>query len=243
MSNILTNNTIKNYQNSGILIKKRLLNTDNYRLKRPIIIVIKKSVLDQLKAIYQPSFERGGLVLFRNQKGNILEGFKFIEVPNAATNSVSYSPSTAKFSTEIQNALGGGFLPMAIHTHPTSIGLHAYDTKKQRFYLRASKADISIANSGITDILEVPEMIFVKDTRFAQGYDLAMYSGTIFPQTVSSLSDAQIGLGIVGGIGALFNRFTKTALTLIGAWFLIEFSRRPKYEYQSNGDLVITVNY
>lgn len=205
-----------------------------YRLRRPLRIEIGQTVIDQISRIYKKDYENGGLLEFAASTGS-LDCLAFHQVPNKSANSTSYNPSAAAFNAKVAEILDRGNLPMAIHTHPTQIGWTPYDQKRVKFYLKSSKPDRHIANKGLTDYLDLPEAIFVKDERFNTGYGIAFYEGQIFPYSITALSNAQIAAGIVAAYYMLRGKLTKLLLAGLVSWFLVEFIRRPVYKYSKDG--------
>ncbi|GAB3519480.1 hypothetical protein [Emticicia fontis] len=197
--------------------------------------------MNKLKSIYNPSLERGGLFELTASDGK-LTCIEFHQV-NGTNNSTSYNPNTVLWNEKVQQILGRGNLPLAVHTHPTKIGLHAYDSKQVRFYLKSSRPDRLIADKTISENLQMPEAIFVKDERFGTGYGLALYEGGLFPYAISAVSDTQLVILIGTGLLMAFNKLSRKVLYLLIGWFLFEFLRRPKYEYDGGGNLEIKISF
>jgi hypothetical protein len=212
-----------------------------YSLQRPLTIMFPVGIMNKLKSIYNASIERGGLFELSASNGK-LTCIEFHQV-NGSNNSTSYNPNAALWNEKVQQILGRGNLPLAVHTHPTKIGLHAYDSKQVRFYLKSSRPDRLIADKTISENLQMPEAIFVKDERFGTGYGLALYEGGVFPYAISAISDTQLVILIGTGLLMAFNKLSRKVLYLLIGWFLFEFLRRPKYEYDSGGNLEIRASY
>lgn len=212
-----------------------------YSLQRPLKIMFPVGIMNKLKAIYNPSIERGGLFELSASDGQ-LTCIDFHQV-TGSNNATSYSPSTKLWNEKVQQILGRGNLPLAVHTHPTKIGLHAYDNKQVRFYLKSSRPDRLIADKNISENLVMPEAIFVKDERFGTGYGLALYEGGIFPYAISAVSDTQLVILFGTGILLAFNKLSRRVLYLLLGWFLFEFLRRPKYAYDLQGNLEIKISF
>lgn len=213
-----------------------------YSLARPLNIKFSAGIINELRAIYAPNREAGGLFELIATEST-LTAVKFHEIKNGALNSTSYNPPKKAFDAKIAEIIGRGNLPMAVHTHPTKIGLHSYDSKREIFYLKSSRPDRLIADKNIASGLVMPEAIFVKDERFGTGFGLAIYEGGLFPYAISALSDTQLVL-IASSAGLLsLGKLTRNALWLILIWFGIEFIRRPRYDYREDGSLVVTVSY
>lgn len=229
------------------LVAKKVLrfrpNSDGreYSLARPLKINFSYSIINQLKAIYKPDREKGGIFEFIAVQSELV-CVKFHEIPNGAVNSTSYNPNKIQFDKTVDEILLRGNLPMAVHTHPTAIGLHSYDTKNAKFYLKSSRPDRLIADQTIDDNLVMPEAIFVKDERFGTGYGLAIYEGGIFPYAISAISDTQIVVAGAAGILLALNKLSRNALYLIAGVFTVEFFRRPKYEYDAQGNLKVSIS-
>lgn len=212
-----------------------------YSLQRPLTIVFPVAIMNQLKAIYNPSIERGGLFELSATESK-LTCVAFHQVMGS-NNATSYNPNKAVWNETIRQIVNRGNLPLAVHTHPTKIGIHAYDSKQVRFYLKSSRPDRLIADKIITDNLTMPEAIFVKDERFGTGYGLALYEGGIFPYAISAVSDTQLVILIGTGILMAINKLSRKALYLLMGWFLFEFLRRPKYDYDLQGNLEIKISF
>ena len=216
---------------------------NKYRLNRPVRITIKKSVIDTLKSIYVPSAERGGILVLETVGVSELVCNQFILVENKSVQDSSYNPDKIAFNNAIQSIIDSGNLPLAVHTHPTELGFHGYDNKRAKFYLGSSKPDRLIARNSNYDSLYMPEAIFVKDERFKTGFGLSLYEGTIFPNSITAISDLQLALSVGTGYLMLKNKLTRKLLYLLTGVFLFEFVRRPKYLTLENGDLQIKVSY
>jgi hypothetical protein len=217
------------------VIKKQAKN--EYRLKRPLEIQIKKSVIDNLYKIYKPDFEEGGILVADalNQKIII---YDFIQVKNLAKVPYSYIPNPLEFSEAVDSVLGDNKLPFAIHTHPIKLNIESYDNKRNRFYLKSSRSDRQIAREGINDFFNFPEAIF---TVFENGnFGINFYTGTIFPYSISALSTLQIG-SLIAGLGAWLYNKKLIVPGISSALFLSEFFRRPQYTLLANGDVLISL--
>jgi hypothetical protein len=224
-------------ESDGFILKKRLFEREFYRLKRPLEILVQNSAIEQLKNIYTPNGENGGLLVLIpsiDENGRKLFLCKqFINIPNESLNATNYQPNNFRFEAAARAIFAAGNIAVPIHTHPTNIGLESYDTKRANFYLKSSKADRSISFAGQLDIIETPEAIFVSDPRFDKGYKLAFYSGNVFPDSYRGLSIEQIGLLIFAAWGISAAK-PNLVFILIIAGLILEF-RKPKYIYFENG--------
>lgn len=225
------------------ILKKRILSANTeYRLQRPLKIVIPSSIIAKLKALYKPDYEEGGILeLIGTGKGS-LEVLKFHPVKNLAVNSTSYAPSATKFNSIVDEIIGNGNVPIAIHTHPIKIGFESYDSKRSKFFLRSSSADRQIARNGITDFLLMPEAIFTVDAGLKNGFGINLYEGQIFPNSITALSDSQIIIAAVVGLFGVLKKITRPLIVIALGWFALEFTRRPKYDYLPDETVIITLN-
>lgn len=214
-----------------------------FRLKRPIEILIKKAVIAQLKAVYKSDSETGGILKLQVSGVSKLVCTEFIEVKNKSVSDSTYNPDLIEWNNQVQSILDAGFLPLPVHTHPTKLGLHFYDSKRVKFYLGSSKADRVIARQTEAENLNMPEAIFVQDERFGSGYGISLYEGTIFPNSITAISDLQISIAVSAGIFLYSKKLTRKLLYLLFGLFLFEFLRRPKYLKLANGDFLIDVTY
>jgi hypothetical protein len=198
---------LEQFSTAGILEKD--LN-GVYRLKKPSTIIIPKDVISDLKKIYIPNYEKGG-IMAATISGRGLKILAFYEVPNSSTNSYSYSPNPGAFINRYNYVLDQGYLPIVIHTHPTSIGLSHYDGRDPITFQNSSSADRKIARNGIIDVLRMPEAIFVADNRLEGGFAVNFYSGdnkaNIIGGSLAALGlvSRKIKLGILGGAVILGN--------------------------------------
>lgn len=213
-----------------------------YSLKRPLNILFPVSIINKLKGIYLPNSERGGLFELYASNGS-LTAIEFHQVPNKSATASGYAPNSVIWNQKISEIMERGNLPLAVHTHPTRLGIHAYDNKNARFYLKSSRPDRLIADKTIVESLQMPEAIFVKDERFNTGYGLALYEGGLFPYAISAVSDTQLVIAIGTGVLMAFNKVSRKLLYLLAAWFAFEFFRRPKYVYDERGNLEIRISY
>lgn len=213
-----------------------------YSLKRPLKISFPVGIINKLKSIYRKDSERGGLFELYASEGR-LTCVNFHEIPNKSNNSSSYNPNTVAWDFTINEIIKRGNLPLAVHTHPTKLGIEAYDKKRVNFYLKSSRPDRLIADKNLTDNLVMPEAIFVLDERFGSGYGLALYEGGLFPYAISAISDTQLVIALGTGILLAFNKLSRRVLYVLIAWFLFEFLRRPKYAYDLQGNLEIKISF
>lgn len=222
--------------NAGV-VSKRI--DGEYRLKRPIQIRVRVEVIEKLKSIYRPDYENGGILEAKVNGKGILLIDTFHVIPNAATNGYTYSPAAATWGNTRDEILMRGNLPFALHTHPLTLGIENYDSKRAVFYLKPSPADKRIAREGITDTLNMPEVLFTVDKRFKEGYGISFYTGSIFPASITAFSTSQVVSSIATGLAVLGKRY---GLALIGAvYFMLEFNRKPVYKYEENGDVLISL--
>lgn len=210
-----------------------------YRLLRPLRIQVRREVLARLGAIYQPSYEKGGVLEAQAVGMGSLVIHEFHEVHNQAINGYTYSPGLAAWESTVSAILERGNLPFAVHTHPLQLGIERYDSKRAIFYLKPSKADKQIAREGITEVLNLPEVLYTKDSRLKNGFGLSFYTGTIFPASITGITTGQIVSGIAAGVMVLTKRIGLALLS--AAYFMYEFRRMPEYELQNSGDLVVTL--
>lgn len=213
-----------------------------YSLKRPLTIRFPVDIINKLKAIYQKDSERGGLFELQASEST-LTCINFHQIPNKSGSASSYNPNTTLWNQRIGEIIGRGNLPLAVHTHPTRLGIEAYDKKRVNFYLKSSRPDRLIADKNLTDNLIMPEAIFVLDERFGSGYGLALYEGGLFPYAISAISDTQLLLALGTGILLAFNKLSRRVLYMLLAWFLFEFLRRPRYVYDLQGNLEIKISF
>lgn len=221
------------------IIKKQYAN--EYRLKRPLKIIVTKSVLDILKGLYKPSYENGGILSGVAAASGVLVIDRIDIVPNRAVVGYSYSPSTVEFNKAIDKVIGEGRLPFAIHTHPLKLNIEYYDSKRAKFYLKPSNPDKAIAREGITDYFNFPESIFTLDSRLENGFGLSFYTGFIFPASITALTTVQIASLGLGAIGLFGNK--KLLLGGSIGTFLFEYYRKPKYRNLTNGDYEISLSF
>jgi hypothetical protein len=238
---IKQNNMKTEHLNSLIkqsIIKKQYEN--EYRLVRPLRIIIRKSVLDLLKQTYKPSYEEGGLLEAVAFSKGVIVVSEFHKVNNKAVVGYSYSPSTKEFESVINGIISRGNLPFAIHTHPVKLGIEPYDSKRSKFYLKPSLADKSIARDGITPYFNFPEAIFTFDERLGNGFGISFYTGFIFPASLTALSTLQIASLVA--FGYAYYKKSMSLKIASGAMFLLDYFRRPQYDILKNGDLEIKLS-
>lgn len=222
----------------GLNILKKQTNGE-YRLMRPLQVRVTKEVLDQLGDTYRPGYEKGGLLEAQAVGVGSLVISNFHEVPNRAVNGYTYSPGAQAWESALSAILQRGSLPFAVHTHPLQLGIESYDSKRAIFYLKPSKADKKIARAGITEVLNLPEVLFTKDSRLKNGFGLSFYTGTIFPASITGITAGQIVSGVAAGLMALTRRIGLALLAAV--YFMYEFRRMPEYELQENGDLAVSL--
>lgn len=229
------------------ILRKR---AGSYVLTRPVIITIKKSVINVLKSIYSPNRETGGiLAVTPNGKGQMIVN-SIAVVPNKSILTTAYEPDPNVFRQTELNIFNQNLLPLTFHTHPTSVGVGWYDKKNVGFYLKSSKPDRDIANNGVQYDefnLLMPEMIVVRDERFANGLKVAVFEGGILPVSFRSLSRGQIAVVAVL-VALLILRFTQSKIRNVGVLLLVlavyygyEQYRKPQYEWTNEGDLLIKI--
>lgn len=222
----------------GFKILKKQANGE-YRLIRPLKIRVTKDVIQHLGQVYRPDYENGGLLEAHLAGPGSLIIADFHQVPNRAGNGYTYSPSSQAWENTVSSILERGNLPLAIHTHPLTLGIESYDSKRAIFYLKPSRADKQIARAGITEVLNLPEVLYTKDSRLENGFGLSFYTGTIFPASITGITTGQIVSGIAAGLMVITKRVGLALLA--AAYFMYEFRRMPEYELHENGDLVVTL--
>lgn len=222
----------------GLKILKRQANGE-YRLIRPLRILVKSEVLSRLGDTYQSNYEKGGLLEAKAVGFGSLIIDAFHEIPNRAINGYTYSPGVKAWESLLSDILERGNLPFAVHTHPLKLNIESYDSKRAIFYLKPSKADKQIARQGITEVLNFPEAIYTKDSRLKNGFGFSFYTGTIFPASITGITTGQIVSGIAAGLMVITKRVGLAILA--AAYFMYEFRRMPEYELQGNGDLVVNL--
>lgn len=222
------------------LIEWRILRNqgaNEYRLRRPMQITVRRGVIDLLKNLYPENYETGGLLEAELAGMGTLVIDRFHQVRNAASVNYHYAPDAAAWEKTLAEIVSRGNLPIALHTHPVSLGIESYDERKSTFYLKSSKADRKIAREGITDTLVMPEAIFVRDPGLENGFGLVFYTGTIFPGSITALSTVSY---ISGGLALLAFRRNKKLAGMAAGVGLAEFLiRRPRYRLEDNGDYVV----
>lgn len=219
------------------IIKKQYEN--EYRLVRPLQITVLKTVLDKLKSIYKPDYEKGGLLEGVAAANGTVVIEAFHQIPNGATNGYNYNPNTVLWDSKINEIIARGNLPFAIHTHPLTLGIESYDNKRSIFYLKPSKQDKGIAREGITPYFNFPEAIFTKDSNLDNGFGLNFFTGYIFPSSITAISTVQaisLGASLLGVITK-----SKTLFAVGLGTFFLDFYRRANYEILSNGDYKISL--
>lgn len=219
------------------IIKKQA--NGEYRLIRPLRILIKKDVLSALAATYRSDYEKGGILEAQAAGTGSLVITAFHEVYNQSVNGYTYSPGVGAWEWTLSAILERGSIPFAVHTHPLQLGIESYDSKRAIFYLKPSKPDKQIARAGITEVLNLPEVLYTKDSRLQNGFGLSFYTGTIFPASITGITTGQIVSGIAAGLMVLTKRVGLALLA--AAYFMYEFRRMPEYELQGNGDLLVNL--
>lgn len=210
---------------------------NEYRLRRPMQITVRKRVIDLLKAIYPEDHETGGVLEAELAGTGTLVIDRFHQVRNAAAQNYHYSPDSGAWDRTLTEIVNRGNLPIAVHTHPVSLGIESYDERKSTFYLKSSRTDRKIAREGITETLIMPEAIFVRDPGLENGFGLVFYTGTIFPGSITALST--VGY-ISGGLALLAFRRNKKLAGIAAAVGVAEFLiRRPRYRLEESGDYVV----
>lgn len=224
--------------------KNKLLrgSTSGYTLKKPLTITVRKNVIDILNNIYIPNGERGGVMWLEAIDERNAEIKKVTILQNLSGTASGFAPSEVAMQNAIDEIMQAGCLPLVFHTHPTNLGLNLYDNKQVNFYLRASRPDRIFAKNAIVDdiSLYMPEMIFVQDNRYNEGYALAVYGGKILPNGFSRLSTLQIFSIVAWGYLWLTKGLNATAWAIAVALILWEETKRPKYNSTENGDFIIS---
>lgn len=238
---------LKMLATKSILQESTKGNQTQYTLNRPVTLSIKKNVVDTIKAIYKPDYEKGGLLVGKVINGKIIiDNIRVIR--NQTLTSSEYSPSLNEWRSELESIVQAGLLPFAFHTHPTNLGITRYDEKKPNFFVQSSKPDQKIASEGFdfqNYELLMPECIFVVDSRYANGINLNMYEGGILPPSVGQLGTTEIITAVLGGsifaYKVLFdrNKYLFALMASIALIFLFEAYRRPYYEFLNEGIEVI----
>lgn len=214
---------------------------DGFVLKKPLTITVAKSVIEVLNSIYIADGERGGLMWLESTGDNTAQIKRVSVLQNTSGDNTKFDPIEFEMQATIDLITASGCLPIVFHTHPTNLGIPLYDNKKENFYLRASQPDRLFAKTFIDGTsLYMPEMIFVKDERFSDGYGLALYGGKILPNGFSRLSTLQYI--ILAALGYIWVKkgVTGTTLAFAVGLFLLEESKRPKYDVDTMGNYVIS---
>jgi hypothetical protein len=225
-------------QIDAYLVRKilRKQGQNEYRLRRPLQITVRSGVITQLLAMYPDTYEAGGILEAEIAGNGSLVIDRFHEVPNVAVKSYNYQPHYYNWENTIGMILERGNLPIPLHTHPRRLGIESYDSKRAKFYLKSSKADRHIARNGVTDYLNLPEAIFVKEAGLENGFGLVFYTGTIFPGSVTALTTLQY---VALGAAALAFGRNNLLFGLASGAFVFDFVRHPEYKLEKSGDFVV----
>jgi hypothetical protein len=221
---------LEKHAQNGILCTKTTATTNEYTLNRPISILISKGVVNALNQQYNKTLEKGGIMaLSYDEKGAYINEIFF--VANTSKFRSAYLPDPKKWVETLNLILLSGRLPIVFHTHPTTLGLQNYDSKRSNFYLKSSLQDRKLTKTGLkveTDLLKMPECIFVQDARFKAGYSLVFY-GNGFPKSFAFLTQNEFYL--TGAIAAAkilgISNFLVIPSSILG--FAYEEMNRPKY--------------
>lgn len=211
-------------------------------LARPINIVVKSTVINEVKSVYEASREHGGLLMMKpaENRGSFVIDSLLI-MPNVSNDpSVGFLPDANAMTAATLGILNSGALPIVFHTHPTKLGISGYDSKRASWYLNGSHADKTIARRVQTlegyDIV-LPEVIAVADNRFKDGVAISFYEGGILPHSFSSITTAE---WIAGGLALIaMYKYGRSLLLVVLLVVAYEEYRRPKYTTLSNGDLLV----
>lgn len=226
-------------------IKSKILNeiSNGYVLKTPLKITVTPAVIAELKSKYLPNGETGGLLWLRATSENTAEIDNITFLPNLSGLATAYSTSTVLFNNTVKTILASNYLPVVFHSHPTNLGLNLYDSRKENFYLRSSPADRRLSKDTIIDSvpLFMPEMIFVKDERYKNGFALAAYGGNVLPAGFSRLSPLQIAATGMAVYLYFTEKLSETLLFAIAGVIIYEETKRPIYENLKNGGFLIKI--
>ena len=211
-------------------------------LARPVSIVVRANVLNEIRSVYEPSREHGGILIMKPaaSRGEFVIDSVLV-MPNVSNDpSVGFLPDAAAMTAATLGILKAGALPIVFHTHPTKLGINAYDSKAVTWFLNGSHADRRIGRTVQTlegYSITLPEVIGIADERLVNKIAISFYEGGILPHSYSAITTAQ---WVAGGVALLaMYKFGKPLLVLLALVVAYEEYRKPKYTTLPNGDMLV----
>lgn len=221
-------------------------------LKNPVNVVIKKSVLDALRAAYPPNEETGGILWAYPVNGDLIVT-KFVILPNqlpTPQRKTAYQPIGSNVQSSL--AVANGALPIRFHSHPVSIFENPYDKQPLTFFQKTSTADrhnsyIPLTIEGYTVVL--PDGLLSANDRAAKDIRFYLYGGLVAPDSLKALLTSE-KVYIYFTIAAVFLAFVfgslKRAKTIFVVAALASIAvfvqeKRPTGTTNADGDLIISI--
>lgn len=237
---------------SGYFTQVTTEGRSEYILSRPITVVVKASVLADLKKAYKPNEETGGILYAYPVAGSlVVRGF--IVLPNQLPlpdRKTAYKPAGSL--TESKLAVAQGALPIRFHSHPVEIFENPYDKQPLNFFQKTSSADRHNAYlpqtiEGYTVVL--PDGLLSANDRAGADIRFYLYGGLVAPDSIKALLTSEkvyIYFAVAATLVALVFGTLRRAwsIFIIAAFFSIAvflIEKRPTGTVNADGDLVILI--
>lgn len=221
-------------------------------LRKPVRIVVPKSILQQLANIYPKNKETGGF-LYAEANGNTgtLTVVQVAPLPNQSTSDTTFQASGTDYQRGINTALQSGLLPMRFHTHPVQTVNNLYNSQSLNFFQKTSSTDkhssyLPIYLNGQAIVL--PDCLVSPNDREGKSIRFSIYNGFVAPTSFAALlPNEQLFIGLVGVVlvvvwALLGYKKALSGLLICGIIGLVIFlnEKRPTYTYTDN-ELTITI--
>lgn len=222
-------------------------------LQHPVQVVIRASVLAQLKAAYPLHEETGGILFATPNGSGGLVVNRWVQLPNTLTGDArktAYRPANSV--AIIAQCVASGALPIRFHSHPLAISERPYDRQPLLFFQKTSVADrhnsyLPIAIDGRTLVL--PDGLLSPNDRAGNDVRFYLYGGAVAPNSIGALMTNEtvyvyfaIALVFVAYVMGGFRR-AGLVLLVAGLASIVVFvaEKRPTGVKNSDGDLVISI--
>ncbi|GAB4049438.1 hypothetical protein [Spirosoma litoris] len=238
--------------NSGLFEIVTTEGRETLILKKPVRIVLPKTILNQLANIYPKDHETGGFLYASvNTTTGTLTVVQVAPLPNQSTSDTTFQASGTDYQRGITTALQNDLLPLRFHTHPVQTMNSLYNIQSLNFFQKTSSTDrhssyLPISLNGQAMVL--PDCLVSPNDRDGNSIRFSIYNGFVAPSSFAALlPNEQIFIGLVVlvlvVVWALLGY--KKALSgllvcgIIGAIVFIQ-EKRPTYTY-TDTELTITI--
>lgn len=222
-------------------------------LRNPVQVVIKSSVLRELKAAYPLHEETGGILYaYADGKGGLIIN-QWRQLTNTLTTverKTAYRPGN--FNAAVNNALNAGALPIRFHSHPVSIYENPYDRQPLTFFQKTSVADrhnsyMPFNVGGYT--IALPDGLLTANDRSGNDIRFYLYGGFVAPDSLKALLTAEkvyvyFAISLIL-FAYLFGGYRKAGLVFIlsaiASLFVFIAEKRPTGVRNADGDLIISI--